>query len=290
MVLNVIGCGNLGRVLCRLWHQSGTFQIGCVRNRSLESAQSAVAFIGAGVAIADDAALTPADATLIGTPDDAIEAAAARLAACGVLRPGDVVFHCSGSLSSETLFPVRARGAHVASAHPIHSFADPLRSVAEGGFAGTFCALEGDPEAVPLLRDVFTAVGAQVFPIESAQKSVYHAGTVFAANYLVALLEVSRRCLEQAGVPQEQALAVLGPLVGHTADNVFAKGTTRALSGPIARGDAGVVARQLDSLAAWDPEIAALYRHLGRVATGLSQQQGTASAEALARIRELLAE
>jgi predicted short-subunit dehydrogenase-like oxidoreductase (DUF2520 family) len=73
-------------------------------------------------------------------------------------------------------------------------------------------------------------------------------------------------------------------------DNVFAKDTTRALSGPIARGDDGVVARQIGALAAWDPDMSALYRHLGRVTTDLSQQQGTASAEALARIRELLAE
>ncbi len=288
MVLNVIGCGNLGRVLCRLWHQSGTFQIGCVRNRSLASAQSAVAFIGAGTPMAGDEELTPAVVTLIGTPDDAIEAAAARLATCGVLRPGDVLFHCSGSLSSALLSPARALGAHVASVHPIHSFADPLRSVKT--FEGTFCALEGDPAALPLLGDAFTALGGTVFPLQSGHKSVYHAGTVFAANYLVALLEVSRRCLEQAGVPQEQALAVLGPLVRGAVDNVFAKGTTRALSGPIACGDDGVVARQLASLEEWDPEVAALYRHLGRVTTQLSQQQGTASAEALARIRELLAE
>jgi len=62
------------------------------------------------------------------------------------------------------------------------------------------------------------------------------------------------------------------------------------LSGPIARGDDGVVARQLASLATWDPDMAALYRHLGRVTTDLSRQQGTASAEALARIRESLAD
>jgi len=150
--------------------------------------------------------------------------------------------------------------------------------------------LEGDPEALPLLRDAFTAIGAQVFPIEGEQKGVYHAGTVFAANYLVALLEVSRRCLERAGVPEEQALAALGPLVRGAVDNVFARGTTLALSGPIARGDDGVVARQIGALAAWDPDIAALYRRLGRVTTELSQRRGIASAEALARLRELLAD
>ena len=123
--LNVIGCGNLGRTLCRLWHDSGTFRIGCIRNRSLESAKEAAAFIGGGTPVADAAGLTSAEVTLLATPDDAIEEAAERFAQSGVLRPGDLVFHASGSLSSAILTPVRAAGAHVGSVHPIHSFADP---------------------------------------------------------------------------------------------------------------------------------------------------------------------
>jgi predicted short-subunit dehydrogenase-like oxidoreductase (DUF2520 family) len=237
--------------------------------------------------VADEAASTSAEVTLIATPDDAIEEAAERLAQSGILRADDLVFHASGSLSSAILSPVRAAGAHVGSVHPIHSFADPARSVSS--FAGTFCALEGDEAAMPLLQEAFTAIGGRVFHINGEQKLVYHAGTVFAANYLVALLEVSRRCLVQAGVTGD-ALDLVKPMVLKTADNVFARGPVQALTGPIARGDTHVVERQLAALASWNEEVSTLYRHLGRVTTELSREKGIATPEALARLRELLAD
>ncbi len=288
MILNVIGCGNVGTTLCRLWHQSGTFILGSVLNRSMESARSAAEFIGAGTLTESYAQMMPAEIYLVGTPDDGIEDACAMLVAAGVLRPGDIVFHCSGSLPSSVLSPARSAGAHLASVHPIHSFADPVRSVER--FAGTFCALEGDPEALGVLRQAFSGIGAEVFEIDGRQKRIYHAATVIACNYLVALLEVSLRCLEQSGIVREQALSLLQPIVTATVDNVFALDTVRALTGPIARGDHQVVARQWAALQEWDPSIAALYGQLGRVAVSLSGQQGSASAEALRRIQDLFDE
>lgn len=263
MILNVVGCGRVGRTLGRLWSDAGVFAIGNVMNESIASAATAVAFVGAGTPTARIADLRPADAFLIAVPDDRIEAMAARLAEADVVRPGDVVFHCSGSLSAEAaLGAVRFRGARIASAHPIHSFADPDRSRTR--FAGTFCGIEGDPSALPVLRNAFEAIGARVFAVDGANKLVYHAATVMASNYLVTLLDASLRCLRHAGVDEETGRALLEPLVRGTAENVFAQGTTRALTGPIARGDARLVERQADALAAWDAPIADLYRRLGR--------------------------
>src|ERR1700712_1918784 len=101
--LTVIGCGKVGRTLCRLWHTSGVFAIGSLLNRSLHSAQQAADFIGAGTAVEDFQGLQAADAYLIATADDAIEACCERLSATGLLKTADLVFHCSGSLSSAIL-------------------------------------------------------------------------------------------------------------------------------------------------------------------------------------------
>jgi predicted short-subunit dehydrogenase-like oxidoreductase (DUF2520 family) len=79
------------------------------------------------------------------------------------------------------------------------------------------------------------------------------------------------------------------PLVRETVDNVFKLGTTQSLTGPIARGDQAVVARQLDALAAWNPRIAEIYRQLGAVAVELARAQGSADPAALAAIECLLA-
>ena len=53
-----------------------------------------------------------------------------------------------------------------------------------------------------------------------------------------------------AGIDRARALSMVEPLVRETVDNVFRLGTARALTGPLARGDDGVVAHHLDALAA----------------------------------------
>ena len=86
----------------------------------------------------------------------------------------------------------------------------------------------------------------------------------------------------------QPASAMMEPLVRDTLDNVFKLGTMNALTGPIARGDHAVVARQLDALQAADAPLAEVYRALGVVAVELSRQQGGASEAALTIVRDLL--
>jgi predicted short-subunit dehydrogenase-like oxidoreductase (DUF2520 family) len=80
------------------------------------------------------------------------------------------------------------------------------------------------------------------------------------------------------------------PLVRETIDNVFRLGTGRALTGPVARGDAAVVTEQLTALLSMAPEVAAAYRALGVIALDLARRstQGGAKEEALAAVAEAL--
>ncbi|WP_420475090.1 Rossmann-like and DUF2520 domain-containing protein [Noviherbaspirillum sp. ST9] len=269
--LNIIGCGNVGKVLGRLWAQSGVFLIQDVLNRSLGSATAAVDFIGMGRPVGDWAELRPADALLIGTPDDRIEAACDSLIRSGTLRPAATVFHCSGALPSHILAKTRSYGASVASVHPIRSFAGP-ESVA-ASFPGTWCGIEGDLPAVESLSAAFSAIGAQLVRINPEYKSVYHAAAVFSSNYLVALLDVAVEAYAKAGVPREEALKLMEPLVRGTVDNVFRLGTTDALTGPIARGDVATVLRQYRAVSSWDKRAGALYKRLGKFAAGIAARR-----------------
>lgn len=286
--LNVVGCGKVGKTLARLWARHGVFRLGCVLNRSLQSSCQAVDFVGAGRPVEHYEQMDPAQVVMIATPDEVVEACGARLARAGVVGAGTIVFHCSGALPSTVLEPARGRGARIASAHPVKSFADAA-SAAET-FAGTFCALEGDPEACALLRDALGRVGAVVFAVLPELKPIYHAATVFVSNYLVALAEVGLRCFEKAGLDRPSAIQVAEPLVRGTVENLFRLGPVRALTGPIARGEVSVVARQADSLARWDETVRQLYAALGRVGVELSSAQGSAPAEALRSIRAILGE
>ncbi|HBG04702.1 MAG TPA: DUF2520 domain-containing protein [Geobacter sp.] len=285
--LNIIGCGAVGKTLGRLFHQAGIFEIRDILNRSREGGEQAAAFIGAGRAVSDYAQLRPADLYLVAASDAALAGCAEALAASGLVRPGTVAWQVSGALPSSVLAPVGERGGEIASVHPVKSFADPSASVAD--FSGTWCGIEGDPPAVALLSGAFSAIGGRMFPVDPRYKSVYHAGSVLVCNYLTSLIEVGVRAYQKGGLPRETALQVMEPLVRGTLDNVFRVGTVQALTGPIARGDAAVVAGQLAALDDWDSEIALVYRTLGRVALELSRRRGAASTGGLAAIEELLA-
>lgn len=284
--LNIIGAGRLGRTLGALWRARGVFEVRAVMNRHLASARDAAAFIGAGAAAASFEALRAADVWLIATPDAAIAGAAARLAASGHARAGDVVFHCSGALAASELRAVLPAGITVASVHPLKSFADPANAV--NTFAGTWCAAEGDDTALALLLPAFEKIGARVTRIDAQHKTLYHAASVIVCNDLTALMEAGLQCYEKAGIARDTASAMMAPLVRETLENVFKLGTVNALTGPVARGDHAVVARQLAALEALDSRIADVYRALGVVALDLSRAQGSASEATLAALARVL--
>ncbi|MBN2476150.1 MAG: DUF2520 domain-containing protein [Pirellulales bacterium] len=284
--LNIIGCGKVGRTLASLWAAGGVFEVRSVLNRSLPSASRAVTFIGSGQAVEHYSQLGRADAVMISASDEAIDTCCRRLCRADVLAEGVVLFHCSGSQPSTLLHPARARGAAIAGVHPVKSFADPAEAVKT--FAGTFCAVEGDPAACELLHDALHRCGGRTFCIAPESKTLYHAATVFVCNYLAALMEVGLRCLQRAGISREIAMELIEPIVTETVANVCRLGPAGALTGPIARGEPSVVQKQCEALGQWDENLRDLYRLLGQVAVDLSARQGHAPEDALAAIKQLL--
>ncbi|HRJ53903.1 MAG TPA: DUF2520 domain-containing protein [Candidatus Thiothrix moscowensis] len=285
--INIIGCGKVGKTLGHLWQQAGIFRLGGILNRTPASSAEAVTFMQAGQAVTDMAELPAAEVFLLGCADNHLAACCTELVASRVLQAGNSVFHCSGALSSALLEPARAIGAHIASIHPVKSFADPRQAVQD--FAGTFCGMEGDTAALAVLETAFTRIGARCFPLNAEHKTLYHTASVIACNYLVALQEVSLQTFAQAGVERELAMQILQPIVAGTVSNIFRLDTAQALTGPIARGDHTVVAQQIAALEAWRGDHAALYRLLGQVAVELSRQQGHAQTGDLQTLQQLLA-
>jgi len=257
--LTVIGGGHVGRVLGRLFAATGAFAVQDVLARSADSAARAAAFIGSGVAAASYAALRPADVYMLSVTDDQIVPACEALAAAVPLQ-GAVVFHCSGALASDRLQPARVAGACVASVHPIRSFAD-VDAVA-AGFAGTFCGIEGDQQALDVLLPALAAIGARAVQIDPAAKTVYHAAAVFASNYLVTVIDAALRAYQAAGIPEDVARELARPLAIESMENAFRLGAAPALTGPVARGDMATVLRQQDAVMAWDAATGQLYRSL----------------------------
>lgn len=269
--VTIIGAGRVGKTLGKLLHETGAAHIVNVLKRDRTTMAAALAFIGAGTAIADYNAMQPADVYLLTVPDDQIESACAQLASHGMLTSSSVVAHCSGAHSAVLLASAARIGATTASIHPLRSFADPAQVAAS--FAGTICALEGEPAAVSVLSTLFVALGAHLIPIDASKKNLYHAGAVFVSNYLVTLIDVAIQTYAQAGIEEQDALLIIAPLLRESAENAFRLGPVAALTGPIARGDLATVARQEAALAACTPAHAALYAQLALATAALAARR-----------------
>lgn len=224
--------------------------------------------------------LAPAAVVVLAVSDRAVPEVGARLAAAG-LRPGAVVLHLSGALPASAAHPGgRVPGVAYGAWHP-------LQALAGGGpWPAPFTfGVEGDPPAVRVGEVLAEALGCRAVEVPASGKTLYHAAAVIASNLLVALEAVAVRTLERAGVPREQGLEMLLPLVRGTVENLSRRSPEGALTGPVARGDAAIVAAHLAALSPGDPEAASLYRLLSAEALRISpldDEGRTAVARALA--------
>lgn len=275
--INIIGAGKLGQSLARLWHDLELLQIGGVMNQSLQSARQAVEHVGAGTPASSWDQLPPANIWLLSSNDTALPTLAGELAHSGLLRPGDLVMHCSGAYASNILALCRAHNAETASVHPAMSFPQAFSRPEQ--LESCRCCCEGSDlsSAIPL----FEALGCHCLEIDPAHKALYHAATVLACNYLNTLTAQSIQLLEQAGIPSEHAPGLLAPLMQSTLENIRQLGPGPALTGPIARGDHDCIRRHLEALSAQAPETLALYRELGRHTLALSPHQKALQQEGL---------
>lgn len=266
--LNIIGGGRVGQTLGRLWQASGSYQVQDVLTRSAETADAAVGFIGAGRATTALADMRTADVWMLAVPDQQLAAMAAAVRQNASAGPPALAFHCSGALAADELAPLRTLGWQVASAHCLLSFASPDAALKQ--FPGTPCALEGDPAAVAALEPSFTRIGARCFPLATEHKLLYHAGAVFATNFIPVLQAVATQLWQESGAPPEVMAQASATLLQNAVNNILTLGPARALTGPAARGDHALVQRQGAAVSEWNATAGEAYAALSQLAAQLA--------------------
>lgn len=270
LTFNIIGCGRLGKTLAALFIGTDLVSIQDIVNLSWESSAEAVAFLGQGRACSALEQLKPADIYLIATPDDNIEFIAQQIAGQKVLKPGDVVFHCSGLLSSESLSSLSDLGCYVASLHPVFSFSEPIMDINK--FSGTYCAFEGNKEALERLLPLFNAIKAQIFTIEKKYKPLYHAASVIAANYVITLSAMAKDCYSKAGLNDRLSKNLSLGLMSQALNKAQRLKPEEALTGPLQRADIDTLKKHLSALESF-PELEYLYKSLGKATLALTKHK-----------------
>jgi len=275
--LGIIGAGVVGTAVGVILKSRG-YEIAGVASRTPESRERLAGRLQCPE-YADLCSLARSSGILlITTTDAAIGEVVANIASGGGFRPGQAVIHCSGALGSDVLGPARLAGAHVLSIHPLQSFASP--EVAVQQLPGSIFTIEGDDEAVPLARQLVEDLGGRAFRIDGGGKALYHAGACVASNFLVSLLDFAAHLLAETGIPYDQAIEALLPLVEGTVRNVRALGIPQALTGPISRGDINTVAKHVEAIeSGGSGSSLRLYSLLGLSTVEVARRKGTITAE-----------
>jgi len=283
----IVGAGKVGTAIAVLLQRVGYPIVG-IASRTRESAAEAAKRLDPSPEFGD----VPAELTrkgeivLITTRDDAIEMACNAIAEDRGFHEGQVVLHVSGSLPSTILSSAKEKGALIGSMHPLQSFADVDMAIKTLG--GSFFCLEGDKEAVETANELALSLKGQVMTIETEDKPIYHAAAVIASNFFVSIIDMSLRFYEAIGIDREGGLKALMPLIKGSLNNIEALGPVKALTGPIARGDAGVIRKHIQAIGRALPELLPIYTALVRLNVDVGLRKGTLAPEAAERILEIV--
>ncbi len=272
----VLGAGRVGTALARAMATAGVEVVG-LHGRKAQSAPDAITAGPLPVSIGR------ATVVLVTVRDPQLEEVLTSLVSAS-LAPGAVVLHASGSAEPMALAALRAQGHPCGTMHPLLAFADPARAAASIGSA--WFGLDGDARAREAAASLAAALGSRTLEIPAGEKVRYHAAAVFASNFPALLMASGEALFAQIGIGADDARAALMPLFSAGADNVRAKPSAQALTGPIVRGDVETVKRHVAALAA-TPELLALYRALSIAAARLARTAGTDPAK-LAEIEAAL--
>jgi predicted short-subunit dehydrogenase-like oxidoreductase (DUF2520 family) len=189
-----------------------------------------------GVAVHADAA----ELVLLCVPDGAIADVASSIPS------GPWVAHVSGATPLAALAPHERRF----SVHPLQTF---TRSRGPEQLDGAWAAVTAETdEAHAVATWLAETLGLQPFDLDDSARTLYHAGAVFASNYIVTLHRAAALLFEAAGTPVEG----LEPLMLRTIENGF------ELTGPISRGDWATVEAHRAAIGAQVPQLLHLYEAL----------------------------
>jgi predicted short-subunit dehydrogenase-like oxidoreductase (DUF2520 family) len=185
---------------------------------------------------------------LLCVPDAAIADVAATV------ERGPWIAHVSGATPLAALAPHERRF----SVHPLQTF---TRARGPEQLDGAWAAVTVETEeAHAVATGLAATLGLLPFDLADDARTLYHAGAVFASNYVVTLQRAATILFEAAGAPPP----ALEPLMRQTIESGF------ELTGPISRGDWTTVDAHLSELRAKAPQLEHLYETLAGATVALA--------------------
>ncbi len=282
--VGVIGAGRVGPVLGAALARAGhpVVAVSGVSDRSRRRAEDLLP--GVPLLPAGDVA-ERARLLLLTVPDDALGDLVAGLAATGAIRAGQVVVHTSGRYGVGILDPALKAGALPLALHPVMTFTGTDVDLAR--LTGCSFGVTAPEPFRPMAEALVVEMGGEPEWIAEEKRPLYHAALASGANHLVTLVAQAAELLGECGVANPNHM--LGPLLGAALDNALRSGDA-ALTGPVARGDAGTVAAHLTELGQADPHglVPSAYLAMARLTADRALAAGLLTAEQAAALLDVL--
>jgi predicted short-subunit dehydrogenase-like oxidoreductase (DUF2520 family) len=286
LAVGVVSAGRVGAVMGAALAAAG-HRVVAACGVSRASVARAAALLPGVPLVAPDAAAAAADLVLLAVPDDVLPGLVRGLAAADSFRPGQIVVHTAGSRGVAVLDPAVAHGVLPLALHPVMTFTGRTEDVARLAGASVAVTAAGEEAAWNVGEALVVEMGAEPVRVPESVRPLYHAALAHGANHLITLVRDCVDVLERAGVsPAERLVA---PLLSAALDNALRHGD-RALTGPVARGDAGTLRTHLRELDAVDPDLAATYRVLAARTAHRAQLAGLLPDHAADEVRATLHE
>lgn len=225
-----------------------------------------------------------ADLVLLTVPDDVLPGLVQGLADTGAFHAGQFVAHASGRHGYGVLDPATRAGTLPLALHPVMTLTGTSLDLAR--LTGCPFGVTAPEPLRPVAEALVVEMGGEPVWVEEGSRVLYHAALAHGANHLVSLVAQTLDLLGRAGVEQPARLAA--PLLSAALDNALRHGDA-ALTGPVARGDAGTVAAHVEAIGAVSPEARAAYVALARMTADRALAAGTLRASAAEALLDVLA-
>ena len=266
MRIGIIGAGKVGTTLGKYLSIHGKNVTGFY-SRTHESADEAATFAETETYSSLCKLVEKSDVIFITTPDGVIHQVWGDLLHQDISNR--IICHFSGSLSSHVFSGREEAGASGISMHPMYAFSDKFHSYEQ--FHTAYLTLEGDPEAVAVMKPMWEAIGHHVLTLKAEDKIIYHAAAAMASNEMLGLMQASLDILSECGFSEKDSMALLTPLVQGNIASMLEKGCVNALTGPVERGDAQTVRKHLQALEG--SKAGKIYQSLGSTMVELAKRR-----------------
>ncbi len=230
-----------------------------------------------------DEVVKESELVLLAIPDDVLSTVVEGAAKSGLFHEGQIVVHTAGRFGVTVLDPACSAGALPLAIHPVMTFTGTAIDIER--MKGAVFGITADRQSMPIAEALVLEVGGEPAKIAESDRVAYHAALAWSANFLTVLIAEGLDQLRAIGV--EEPARALAPLLSAALDNVLRSGD-RALTGPIARGDAATVAAHLRVIKERNPELLDAYSVLARLTADRASAAKLLRSADLAAIQQLL--